>query len=103
MRRIPDLCPPERREADGSVKIGRKLEAWWELDFPAFRAEIKKRFKADIPLAERSEWEDWLATSRRGIDAHTATIATAEREIDAIVYGLFGLNDGEIAMLEANV
>ena len=35
-RRIPDLCPLKLREADGSIKLGRKLEAWWTLDFPAF-------------------------------------------------------------------
>jgi len=101
-RRIPDLCSSERREQDGSVKLGRKLESWWKLDFPLFRAEIVKRFKSDIPLAERSEWEDWLAASRRGIDTHSATIAAAEREIDAIVYCLFGLTDVEIELLDAN-
>ena len=78
-RRIPDLAPPEAREPDGSLKLGRKLEAWWQLDFPAFRAEIKRRFKADIPLAERTEWETWLDDTRRAIDQHSATIARRAR------------------------
>jgi len=99
-RRIPDLCPPARREADGSVKLGRKLEAWWTLDFSAFRAEVKKRFRQDIPLAERSAWEDMLADGRREIDRRTAAIRTAEIEIDAIVYGLFDLTEAEIALIE---
>ena len=102
-RRIPDLCPAERREADGSVKLGRKLEAWWEMDFAAFRAEIKSRFKQDIPLADRTDWEDWLAASAQSIAARSATIATAEQGIDTIVYSLFGLDADEIALLEANV
>nr|WP_244665353.1 DNA methyltransferase [Afifella marina] len=101
-RRIPDLCPPNQRETDGSVKLGRKLEEWWKLDFPAFRAEIKRRFKSDIPLADRSDWEDWLETSRREINEQTAAITAAEHEIDALIYRLFDLTDGEIALLETN-
>jgi hypothetical protein len=36
-------------------KLNQKLTAWWNLDFPAFRAEVKKVFKKDIALAERDE------------------------------------------------
>jgi hypothetical protein len=32
--------------------LNQKLTAWWNLDFPAFRAEILKVFKRDIPLKE---------------------------------------------------
>ena len=99
-RRIPDLCPPERR---ADAKLGRKLESWWELDFAAFRAEVKKRFRADIPLGERNDWEDALARGRREIDALSATIARAERRIDAVVYDLFGLDADEIALLESSI
>ena len=53
-RRIPDLCPPGRDH-----KLTTRLQEWWTLpDFAAFRAEVKKVFKVDIPLAERSAWED---------------------------------------------
>lgn len=100
-RRIPDLCPPEHREADGSVKLGRRLEAWWTLDFPDFRAEVKKRFRQDIPLADRSDWEDMLTERRREIEKLNAEIARAEAEIDRIVYDLFDLTAEEIALVEA--
>ena len=39
-------------------KLNQKLTAWWELDFPAFRAEIPKVFKRDIPLKDRDDWEE---------------------------------------------
>lgn len=53
-RRIHDLRP-----RGSEAKISNKLKEWWKLpDFGAFRTEVKKVFKADIPLADRSDWED---------------------------------------------
>ena len=72
-------------------------------DFAAFRAELKKAFKADIPLAERSDWEDWFTRDRAENARLSAEIAKTEVQIDSIVYGLFGLTPDEIALLESAV
>lgn len=98
-RRIPDLCPPGR-----DPKLTTRLQEWWTLpDFAAFRAEVKKVFKADIPLAERSAWEDWITRDRVEIARLSAEITKAEAEIDRIVYALFDLTPDEIALLESVV
>jgi hypothetical protein len=98
-RRIPDLCPPGR-----DPKLTTRLQEWWTLpDFAAFRAEVKKVFKADIPLAERSAWEDWITRDRTEIARQSAEITKAEAQIDSIVYGLFDLTPDEIALLESVV
>jgi hypothetical protein len=98
-RRIPDLCPPGR-----DPKLTTRLQEWWTLpDFGAFRAEVKKVFKADIPLAERSAWEDWITRDRAEIARLSAEITKAEAQIDSIVYGLFDLTPDEIALLESVV
>ena len=98
-RRIPDLCPPEREP-----KLTTRLQEWWTLpDFATFRAEVKKVFKADIPLADRSDWEDWINRDRAEIARLTAEIAQAEAKIDSIVYDLFDLTQDEIALLEAAI
>ncbi len=98
-RRIPDLCPPGR-----DPKLSIRLQEWWTLpDFAAFRAEVKKVFKADIPLAERSDWEDRITRDRTEIARLSAEIAAAEARIDSIVYALFNLTPGEIALLESVV
>ena len=98
-RRIPDLCPPGR-----DPKLTTRLQDWWTLpDFAAFRAEVKKVFKVEIPLAERSAWEDWITRDRAEIARLSAEIAEAEVEIDSIVYGLFDLTNDEIALLESVV
>gem|GEM_PF-3602516 len=54
-RRLPDLCP-----ADREPKLSKKLQNWWQLDFPHFMKEIKKQFKQDISLTDRNDWEQWL-------------------------------------------
>ncbi|MBK1648773.1 hypothetical protein [Rhabdochromatium marinum] len=99
IRRIPDLCPPKREP-----KLTTKLQQWWTLpDFAAFRAEVNKAFKQDIPLAERWDWEDWITRDRQAIQRLSADIAAAEAQIDRIIYQLFDLSEDEIALLEAAI
>ncbi len=93
-RRIfSDLGTPEK-------KLNQKLTAWWNLDFPALRAEVKKVFKSDIPLAERDDWEDWLAGRRAEHERLTAEIVRRETELNERVYELFDLGPEEIQIIE---
>ncbi|MGH6793813.1 MAG: Eco57I restriction-modification methylase domain-containing protein, partial [Methylocella sp.] len=98
LRRIPDLCPTDRKP-----KLTTRLQEWWKLDFKSFQAEIKKAFKADIPLKQRNEWESFLSAEGEKVRRLTAEIENAEREIDAIVYKLFDLTPDEIALLESSL
>lgn len=86
-----------------TARLSRKLEEWWTLDFAAFRAEVKRALKADIPVEERGEWEANLGKHGAEVRALAAEIEKAEREIDAIVYRLFDLAPDEIALLEASI
>jgi type I restriction-modification system DNA methylase subunit len=98
-RRIPDLAP-----SGHPAKLTERLKAWWDLpDFAAFRAEVKKAFKADIPLKERNEWENWISETRQQIHALTAKITALEAEINTRVYALFGLTPDEITLLESSL
>jgi hypothetical protein len=97
-RRIPDLCPPDR-----APKLTNRLQEWWTFDFKSFQVEIKKAFKADIPLKQRNEWENFLREKGEKVRRLTAEIEQAEREIDAIVYKLFDLTPDEIALLESSL
>ena len=81
-------------------KLNQKLTAWWNLDFPAFRAEVKKVFKKDIPLGERDEWEEWLAGRRAEHERLTAEIVRLETDLNARVYELFDLTPDEIQIIE---
>ena len=96
-RRILDLVPA------GKAKLSGKLHDWHELDFTAFRAEVKAKVRADIPLKERGEWEAWLAERRAEVKELSDVITRAEAEIDRVVYALFDLSPDEVALLEASL
>lgn len=97
-QRILDLCPPGR-----GPNLSNKLKEWWTLDFPAFRAEIKKQFKTEIPIVERTEWETYLKTEREKVEALAREIADFESKIDHRVYELFELTPDEISLLEESL
>lgn len=84
-------------------RLSNKLANWWELDFTAFRAEVKRVFRADIPVKERGDWEAYLAENAAEVRRLTSAIAEAEAEIDAIVYRLFDLTDDEVKLLETSL
>jgi hypothetical protein len=98
-RRIPDLAADP-----ANAKLTTRLKEWWTLpDFAAFFREVEKALKARIPLLERTDWENWITTTRAEINALTAEIARLEAEINAKVYELFDLTPAEIELLEANI
>jgi hypothetical protein len=96
-RILSDLAPSEHK------KFSSKLKNFWTLDFPTFRAEVKKALKSEIPVKDRDGWEKYLADKSAEVIKLTAEIEAAEREIDAIVYKLFDLTPDEIKLLEASL
>ncbi len=80
--------------------LNQKLTAWWTLDFSAFRGELQKVFKRDIPVKERDDWEEWLAQRRAAHEQHTAEIIRLETELNSRVYALFDLTPAEITLIE---
>ena len=102
-RRILELLPvPAPKGAQAN--LGDKLGSWWLLDdFKAFHFEVQKRFKTEIPLRERNDWEQLFNEEKNLIRQLSANLAATERSIDAIVYNLFKLNAAEIALIERAV
>lgn len=84
------------------IALNQKLMRWWELDFPAFRAQVKQLFKQDIPLKNRDEWEDWLTSQREKHAQCTAEIVQRETTLNAHVYALFDLSSAEIELIETS-
>lgn len=99
IRRIPDLCPQGQNR-----KLNRKLKEWWKLpDFAAFQHEVKKNYRAEVPLAERSDWEEWMTRDSQKIARLSSQIHQIETKINKIVYNLFDLTRDEIVLLEDRI
>ncbi len=102
-RRITDLLPSPSPKGAHSTP-GDKLTQWWLLpDFKTFQLEVQKRFKADIPLRERNDWQALFEQEKVHVQQLGANIAAVERSIDQIVNALFDLSASEIALLERAV
>jgi hypothetical protein len=83
-------------------KLNNALTAWWELEFPNFRTQVKKVFKRDIPLKERHEWEGYLADVQQQQQQLTSQIIALETELNQHVYDLFHLTPEEIQIIETS-
>jgi type I restriction-modification system DNA methylase subunit len=80
-------------------KISQNLENWPGLEFKGFLAELKK-VKVQLTLAEEAEWLGYFTTEKTKAQALQAQIAKTDKEIDALVYQLYGLTAEEIAVVE---
>jgi hypothetical protein len=83
----------------GVQKITATLEHFDEQDFKAFVAELKKQ-KISLSLAQQDEWEDYFNQYKANCNALSAKIAVTDKEIDRMVYELYGLTQDEIKVVE---
>ena len=82
-------------------KLPKKLKNWYLLGFEDFVKELKKK-KITLSLSEEAEWEDYfLQEQQKALELKTK-IDTTDKEIDAMVYELYGLTKEEIEIIENN-
>lgn len=84
----------------GQGKVTDWLDEWWRLDWQGFCDEVRKSFKREIPLQERGEWQELFEVQQATISRLTAEIRRLEEALNAAVYAVYGLNEGEIALVE---
>ena len=95
-------------------KLTKKLQNWYGLEFgdfikelnKAIKKENKERAKADqTPIAtltklDEMDWMDVFETKKAEALALKQQINQTDKEIDAMVYELYGLTDDEIKIVE---
>ena len=80
-------------------KLSKKLEAFYTYDFKTFLAELKKK-KVTLSLVEQDEWEEYFTLYKKELTELQTQIDNTDKEIDAMVYELYGLTEEEIAVVE---
>ncbi len=80
-------------------KLSKKLEAFYKYDFKTFVGELKKK-KIKLSLVEQDEWEEYFEAYHKELLELQSQIDSTDREIDKMVYELYGLSDEEIAVVE---
>jgi type I restriction-modification system DNA methylase subunit len=79
--------------------LPKKLQNWYLLPYADFIKELSKR-KIKLSLSEEAEWEDYFLQESKKILALKTDIDATDKEIDKMVYELYGLTEEEIAIVE---
>ncbi len=80
-------------------KLSKKLEAFYESDFKIFLKELKKK-KVTLTLIQQDEWEEYFESYQKELLEIKANIDATDKQIDEMVYELYGLSDDEVAVVE---
>jgi type I restriction-modification system DNA methylase subunit len=78
---------------------GAKLNNWHELEFKDFLKELQKH-KVKFSLSEEAEWMQYFNEQKEKAQFLKAEIDKTDREIDRMVYELYGLTEEEIKIIE---
>ena len=83
-------------------KITKKLANWPDSDWDQFKKELAKgkvKIKA-LSLKERKEWQEYFTEEKLKAAEIKSVIENTDREIDLMVYELYGLTEEEIKIVE---
>lgn len=82
-------------------ELSKKLQDWYTLTYGDFIKELSKK-KAVLSLSQKAEWEDYFnQESKKALDLKNQ-IDKTDKEIDQMVYQLYGLSEEEIKIVESN-
>jgi len=82
-----------------NLKITGTLERFEELEFKQFLVELQKQ-KHTLSLKQQDEWEEYFNEYKEKCCNLSAQIAETDREIDGMVYELYGLTEEEVRVVE---
>ena len=79
--------------------LSNKLQEWYELDFKSFLKELEKA-KVKMSLAQEAEWLSYFTEQKQKALTLKTEIDKTDKEIDKMVYELYGLTEEEIKIVE---
>lgn len=80
-------------------ELSTKLQEWYLLDYKNFLSELKKK-KVTLNLSQKAEWDGYFNSEKEKAFEIRNKIDLTDKEIDQMVYKLYGLNEEEIAIIE---
>ena len=83
-------------------KLSKKLQGWHELTFKQFLKELKKK-KVELTLKEEAEWMEYFNRQKAQAKDLKSKITQTDKEIDGMVYELYGLGQEEVRVVEGDI
>ncbi len=79
-------------------KLSTKLQNWHLLNFDEFIKELSK-VKVKLSLSQKADWEDYFIAEKEKADTLNNEITKTDKEIDKMVYELYGLSEDGIKVI----
>ncbi len=79
--------------------LPKKLQDWYTLSYSEFIKELAKK-KVKLSLSDEAEWEEYFNSESKKALELKAQIDATDKEIDQMVYELYGLTEEEIEIVE---
>ncbi|MDP3353102.1 MAG: N-6 DNA methylase [Flavobacteriaceae bacterium] len=79
--------------------LSNKLQDWHLLSFAEFIKELEKK-KVKLSLSQKADWETYFLQEAKKALSLKTTIDTTDKQIDKMVYELYGLTEDEIKIVE---
>ncbi|MBC8385032.1 MAG: hypothetical protein H8E57_05900 [Candidatus Cloacimonetes bacterium] len=79
--------------------ISNKVKAFYNYDFKTLVSELKKK-KIKLTFSQQDEFEDYFNKFKVDINQIQKQIDKTDKNIDQMVYKLYGLTDEEIEIVE---
>lgn len=90
-----------------NIKLTRKLESWNEIDFPNFIKEInfvlKQNNSNKFSKTQEVEWLEIFECKNKEIIEIDNDFLNIDKEIDLLVYKIYGLSEEEIKIVEESM
>ncbi|KAF0233086.1 MAG: type I restriction-modification system methyltransferase, partial [Prolixibacteraceae bacterium] len=83
-------------------KISKNLQNWFDLEFKDFLKELQKA-NVKLTLSEEADWMNYFTEQKQKAQTLKSEIDKTDREIDRMVYALYGLTEEEIKIVEESV
>jgi Eco57I restriction-modification methylase len=84
----------------GLATVSGRIERWYENDFGAFLEELEKLGVA-ISLPKKAEWIDHFDAERALALEAVRKVGSSIRDMNAKIYGLYGLADEDIKVIDS--
>ena len=84
-----------------NLNLTKKLQDWYNLSYADFIKELSKQ-KIKLSLSEEAEWAEYFDQEKSKALEIQSKIERTDKEIDQMVYELYGLSKEEIIIVEEN-
>ncbi|MBW6537339.1 MAG: Eco57I restriction-modification methylase domain-containing protein, partial [Mariniphaga sp.] len=84
------------------LKLTKKLHNWHDLEFKDFLKELQKA-EIKLTLSKEAEWLQYFNEQKEIAQTIKSEIEKTDKEIDRMVYELYGLTEEEIKIVEGSV